>query len=470
MNLILCVDFGSTYTKLTAIDKDSETIIATAKSFTTIEDNIMNGFNKAKAELETKLPKKDINWVAKLGCSSAAGGLKMCVIGNVPELTTDAAKKAALGAGARILKAYHFEQTEDDIKEMLDLNADMILLAGGTDGGNETYITANAKLLAKCKFPKPIVIAGNKSCQKQIGEILKKAGCKYYITENIMPQLNALNVEPARETIRKVFMEHIIDAKGLHEAINLVQNEIIPTPLSVLNAAHALATGSDTEEGIGELVIVDIGGATTDVHSIAKGLPSKGDVSYKGMEEPFDKRTVEGDLGMRYSAKALLEAVTTKRLQKYLNELGLKLENEQVWEQIERRAKSTGMIPKTKSEILFDQAMAMACTDVSMLRHAGYIEVGYSLFGPTYNQYGKDLTQLKYMIGTGGVIVHSDSPAQILKKGFYNQDDGQSLRPMNAKFLLDKEYALSAIGLVCDYDKNLAVRLMKKYLTEIGEK
>lgn len=128
------------------------------------------------------------------------------------------------------------------------------------------------------------------------------------------------------------------------------------------------------------------------------------------------------------------------------------------------------MIPKTKQEILFDQAMAMACTDVSMLRHAGYIEVGYSLFGPTYNQYGKDLTQLKYMIGTGGVIVHSDNPVQILKKGFYNQDDGQSLRPMNAKFLLDKEYALSAIGLVCDYDKDLAVRLMKKYLKEIGEK
>ena len=127
----------------------------------------------------------------------------------------------------------------------------------------------------------------------------------FSITENVMPQLNELNVEPAREEIRKIFMEKIIEAKGLRNAENFVNGILMPTPAAVLKAARVLSEGSDEESGLGDLIVVDIGGATTDVHSIADGEPTKAGVNVRGLEEPFAKRTVEGDLGMRYSAVSL---------------------------------------------------------------------------------------------------------------------------------------------------------------------
>ena len=130
----LLIDFGSTYTKLTAVDIENEEILATSKDITTVEDDIMIGFNKAYETLMEKLKGRDIEFVRKLACSSAAGGLKMVAIGLVPELTAEAAKRAALGAGARVLKVYSYDLTSKEAMEIKNSNLDIILLAGGTDG------------------------------------------------------------------------------------------------------------------------------------------------------------------------------------------------------------------------------------------------------------------------------------------------------------------------------------------------
>lgn len=466
MNIILCIDFGSTYTKLTAIDVTNEVIVGTAKSITTINTSIMDGYNDALAQLMQILP-SDVNIIRRLGCSSAAGGLKMAVIGNVPELTADAAKKAALGAGARVMKTYHFDISEAEIEEINTMGVDIILLAGGTDGGNFKYITSNAKKISENIKNIPVIVAGNKSAQTEIKELFTQSGIDFYLTENIMPALNELNIEPVRNQIRSVFMNKIINAKGLNKAIDLVDNEIIPTPLSILHAAKHLSIGSDTEDGIGTLIIVDIGGATTDVHSCCYGLPTKGDVVLKGVEEPYDKRTVEGDLGMRYSAKSLQEAVSTKMLAKYLRKYNVDLSNDEIKEQIDLRSKNINFVPQTEEDELFDRVMAMACTREGMNRHAGYVETVFTPFGQTYMQVGKDLLYTEYLIGTGGVLVHSPKPGDILREGFYNIEEPNVLKPTKAKLLLDKEYVLSALGLLCSHDADVAVRIMKKYLLKI---
>jgi len=329
MNAYLLLDFGSTYTKLTAVDIDNEEILATAQDITTIEDDIMIGFNKAYDKLMNKLEGKEVNFVEKLACSSAAGGLKMVAIGLVPDLTAEAAKRAALGAGARVIKVYSYELTKDEVLEIKNSDVDIILLAGGTNGGNKQCILHNAKMLVDLDVNLPIVVAGNKSANDEIKEIFQKAGFYFSITENVMPQLNALNVEPAREEIRKVFMDRITDAKGLSNAENYINGILMPTPAAVLKAARVLGEGTDEEEGIGDLIIVDIGGATTDVHSIGYGEPTKGGVNMKGLEEPFAKRTVEGDLGMRYSAVSLWEAAGSRKLRSYLNDKDRKVQIEE---------------------------------------------------------------------------------------------------------------------------------------------
>ncbi len=461
MGYYLLIDFGSTYTKLTAVDIEKEEIAATAKAITTVETNIMDGFQAAMAGIESQIGRQ-AHYIKKLACSSAAGGLKMVAIGLVPDLTAEAAKRAALGAGARVIKTFSFNLSSDEIREISQLKPDIILLAGGTDGGNKETIVFNAGMLAGSYIRKPIIVAGNKSARDEIRQIFDQSAIEYYVTDNVMPRLNVLDVEPAREAIRQVFMSRIVSAKGMGDAEQLISGILMPTPQAVLKAAEVLSQGSDQEEGIGDLIIVDIGGATTDVHSLCTGMPSKPGVTFHGLEEPFAKRTVEGDLGMRYSALSLFEASTTREIKKYLTFKEVDVEAE-----CRRRSQAIQMVPATAEEKDFDRAMAKIATDHSLSRHAGVVEAIYSPMGIMYSQEGKDLLEVKYMIGTGGVLIHSDEPADILKAGCHRDDEVTSLKPVAPRFLLDKTYILSAMGLLAEEDQDLAVRIMKKYLIEI---
>jgi uncharacterized protein (TIGR01319 family) len=464
MKAYLLIDFGSTYTKLTAVDIENEEILATAKDITTVEEDIMIGFNNAYADLmkKLKLMGKSVEFVKKLACSSAAGGLKMIAIGLVPELTAEAAKRAALGAGARVINVYSYDLTLKEIEEIRRSNLDIILLAGGTDGGNKECIIHNAKMILESGINVPIVVAGNKVAVDTIEEVFKSSKLYFVITENVMPKLNVLNVEPAREEIRKIFMNKIIEAKGMKNAESFINGILMPTPAAVIKAARALSEGTDKEEGIGDLIVIDIGGATTDVHSIAEGEPTKPGVTLRGLQEPFAKRTVEGDLGMRYSAISLWEAAGTRKLQKYLNNKNIDIE-----ENCKIRTQNIKMVPTNLEETEFDEAMAKVAVEMAMERHVGTIENTYTPMGIVYTQIGKDLLEARYMIGTGGVLVYSNNPQEILKAGIFNLQSAEYLKPQHPEYLLDNSYIMSAMGLLAEDYPDMAVRIMKKYIKPI---
>ena len=466
MDCYLLIDFGSTNTKLSVVDIENEEILLTSKAITTIEDDIMKGFNNAYDMIKDDIERLNVNFVDKLACSSAAGGLKMIAIGLVPELTSEAAKRASLGAGAKILKTYSYELIDDDVEEMLALKPEIILLCGGTDGGNKETIIKNAQTLANFDIKVPIIIACNKSAQPKVIEVFKEVNFEYYQSENVMPQLNVLNVDNVREIIRTVFMNNIVQAKGLDKAVKFVGDVLMPTPAAVLCGAQLLSKGSELEDGLGDLIVVDIGGATTDIHSLCEGYPTKGGITMKGLAEPFAKRSVEGDLGMRYSAHSSYCAAGYRLFKKhYHGEISI----EDVEKEIEYRHNHVECLPLTKEDYQFDATIARVCCDLAMKRHAGYIEVSYSPFGAMFAQYGKDLTGVKYLIGTGGVLVNNDDPIDVLKACMFNEEEPDSLRPINSKYLLDKTYILSAIGLLATKEPEIALRIMKKYLIEIEE-
>ena len=231
----------------------------------------------------------------------------------------------------------------------------------------------------------------------------------------------------------------------------------MPTPASVLKL-RSLSMGSRDEEGIGDLAVLDIGGATTDVHSIADGEPTNPGVFLRGLEEPHSKRTVEGDLGMRYSAISVFEAAGTRTMKKYLKYDDLDIEKE-----VHKRSTNPSFVATDEKEIDFDEAMAKVCADISMKRHAGFLETVYSPLGNIHTQEGKDLMKLPYLLGTGGVIVNSKNPKDILSAATFTMEDPTSLKPREPKFLLDKEYILSAMGLLTMVDINMAVRMLKIY-------
>jgi uncharacterized protein (TIGR01319 family) len=462
MDAILLIDFGSTYTKLTAVDIVKEEILATSKALTTVSSDIMIGFNNALEQIMEKLTVLEVNFIDKLACSSAAGGLKMIAIGLVPELTAEAAKRAALGAGARILGVYSYELSRSEMEEIKARKPDIILLAGGTDGGNKDCIIHNANLISKHIKDIPVVVAGNKNARDDIEDLFKENKVFYRATDNVMPRLNTINVEPAREVIREIFMEKIIEAKGMKKAENFISGILMPTPAAVLKAAKVLADGTDLEEGIGELIVVDIGGATTDVHSIASGEPTKPGVTLRGLQEPYLKRTVEGDLGMRVSAESLWEAAGTRKIKKYIPDTQYNVE-----ERCKYLQSNVNQLPKTPEEISFDEALGMVATEISLERHVGMIESVYTPMGIIYSQVGKDLMEAKYLIGTGGILVHSNNPEKILSAGLFNSETPNFLKPIRPEIMIDKTYILSAMGLLAEKYPESAIRIMKKYIVKV---
>lgn len=462
MEYILLVDFGSTYTKVTLVDPKAQSIVCTAKSETTVSTDIMAGYYKAVKQLEQQLPDAPYNLVDCLVCSSAAGGLKMVASGLVKQLTAEAAKLACLGSGARMLDVFSQKLSKRNVVQIQQLNPDILLLAGGTDGGNEECILHNAYVLSKHIKAIPYVAAGNKTTTDELAQIFNNAGVCYKLTDNVMPELNQIHIEPARFAIREVFMEKIVEAKGLSKAQEQLAEDIIPTPMAVLRAAELLANGTDRRRGWGPLMIVDIGGATTDVHTACDGHPSRPGAVLKGLIEPYLKRTVEGDLGMRVSAESLMESVGLIELKELTGES---------YDYIEARCRllteQVDIVPWQERDICFDESLASAALKLAVERHAGHIESVYSPMGVLFYQNGKDLSKVRTMIGTGGVMVHSQQPENILKCGLLDDIKPDILKPVAPRFVMDASYMLSAAGLLSERYPELAFELMNKYLIEM---
>lgn len=463
MKPYLLVDFGSTYTKLTCVDLEKEYIIGTSKATTTVTTNVLDGYNKAFERLIRDHPEiKEDEITGISACSSAAGGLKMAAIGLVEELTVEAAKRACLGAGAIVNLVFSHHMTKREVKQLIEADIDIILLAGGTDGGNTECIIHNAKKLKEAEIKVPIIIAGNKDAVDEIEEMFEGTNLQYYIVSNVMPQLKKLDVKEAKDVIRKIFIDKIIEAKGIKKAEEKIGEFIMPTPEAVLQAAELLSKGYEDEEGYGDLMVIDIGGATTDVHTIGEGFPKRTEVIMKGLQEPFSKRTVEGDLGMRYSANALLSLVSDYEFRKYFDEDDKC--NHNITKSLNRRKENVDFIPQTKDEEEFDKAIAKICCDVSMSRHVGHVEIVHTPLGDMYYQTGKDLSGIKYVIGTGGVLISNADAKNILRQVNKKSDRILELRPNNPSYLIDRSYILAAMGLLSQKYPRLALKLMKQYL------
>ncbi len=456
MKAILLIDFGSTYTKVTAVDVEAEKVLGTAQSFTTIFTDINDGLTNALALLEKKTGK--LEFAETYACSSAAGGLRMVTSGLVPELTGEAAKLASLGAGAKVVGVYAFQLTEDDLEDIKASKPDIFLLVGGTDGGNTECILHNAKMLASMKPAFPIVVAGNRTAARECQRLLE--GCEVYVCPNVMPKFGVLKIEDTQKQIREIFLNRIVQAKGLSKATELLSDIMMPTPSAVLQAMELLAQGHGEEAGIGELVAVDVGGATTDVYSIADGMPEHMSTVFKGLPEPYAKRTVEGDIGMRYSIRGIVEAVGAARVAQIAGLTEAKVE-----ELVAYLAEHTDVVPEADTDMeQLDFALASMAIEEAVRRHAGTIEETYTMMGQTFVQEGKNLTKVRQIVVTGGSLIHTRRTAEIAANALYSPAQPTSLRPKQANVWVDRTYIMAAMGLLSTHYPEAALRIMKKEL------
>jgi uncharacterized protein (TIGR01319 family) len=453
----LLIDFGSTFTKLCAVNSEAEELLGTASGFTTVDTDISIGYHNALDKLFKKIG-NTIEFDQVIACSSAAGGLKMAAIGLVEELTVEAAKRVCLGAGAKadLILSHHI--TKSEVKKISEENIDIVLLAGGSDGGNSECVIFNAEMLGKLGIKIPVIYAGNKSAQDDIQEIFEKYEMDGYICENVMPRINVLNIDSARSRIRDIFLKKIIEAKGIKKIESEIDQVILPTPNAVLEAAKLLSEGYLNESGYGDLVVLDIGGATTDMYSICNAT-TRSDVLIHGLEEPFGKRTVEGDLGMRYSAPGIIKSLTKQEIE-FIN-----LEKEvDIQKEVNDRFNNVKCLPQNVHDEFIDQFLAEMCAYRAMHRHCGRIEEVFTPMGVVFNQIGKDLTEIKYVIGTGGVVINSKKQEKILARTTNILNNKTELRPNKPHFLIDQNYILASMGLLSQKEPLLALKILKKYI------
>jgi len=277
-----------------------------------------------------------------------------------------------------------------------------------------------------------------------------------------MPVLDKLEVFKVREIIREVFASHIIKAKGLQKVKKYLDGIVLPTPAAVLLAAELLSQGTEEESGIGDLIVVDVGGATTDIHSVSLGEPSKAGVILKGLPEPYAKRTVEGDLGIRYNAASIVEKAGWSYI---IKETGLP--KEIIEKRIQQITENVNTISINSEDKILDKVLAEFAVKMAMERHVGIIKQVYTTNGEVSVQYGKDLTKVSKIIGCGGVFCYGNDQSSILNSALFDSENPWSLKPKEAELFIDKEYIMAHIGLIASKHPTKALRILKRYLCKI---
>jgi len=467
----LLIDFGSTFTKVVYINLNKNEIISKANHFSTVDTDVTEGLRECLKDISLDSGISNLKENEALACSSAAGGLRIACIGFVPDYSSEAANLAALGAGAKVVGNFSYEITEKELEEIESLSPDIILLTGGTDGGDKKVITHNAKILAKRKWPDTsIIVAGNKSAHDEIASVLKGRDNIFY-AENVMPEVGRLDVDSCNKIIRELFITNIIQAKGIAKAKSLIKNILMPTPSAVLEAARLLSDGYRSVQeglasgtsasgtsvqgtlvpGLGELMVIDVGGATTDVHSVAEGKPCSGAATQVGLPEPYVKRTVEGDLGLRYNIDKLIEIA---------KERGFSTD----FEQTARKFSTQGYLPDGNDEVDCHIILTRLAAEIAVNRHAGKIKIKYGPSGEVVFQYGKDLTNVNCIIGTGGPIIYSKDPKRILETTRFSEKEPNILKPKSPQFFLDTEYIMYAGGLLSTINPEKAFLFLRKHL------
>ena len=473
----LLIDFGSTFTKVSAVDLANAELLGRSQSPSTVLTDVREGLLRALVSLHERYRLFDkvpqdlsiLNDRFVLASSSAAGGLRIIVVGNVPGLTVEAANQAALGAGAKVVGAAAFKLTATKLAELALLRPDMILLTGGVDGGDGATILHNAALLAQSSLAVPIVVAGNRAAAEVVTDLLRRGAKEALCVANVMPRAGKLDVEPAREAIRQIFMARITQAKGL-DGLSGIVPVVLPTPMAVLEGVRLGAEGAAAEPGWGDMLVVDVGGATTDVHSIGYGNAGGENVIVQSMAEAYAKRTVEGDLGIRYNAGTIFErvgaatllddlqrgfghsAVTGAMLRGYVDQIG----------------HDTSTLPQADWHGAADAVLARAAVDIAIARHVGRRERIVAREGEAWLHYGKDMRDTHTLIGTGGVFVHNPSAAFILAQREQSDDRVQALRPRQPRIYLDTSYLLYAVGLLAQEYPSVGLRLFQQHMQQIG--
>ena len=461
-SVLALTDFGSTYTKVALVNSTTGDLLATAQAPTTVHNDVMVGYRIAvnRACSVANIPDAHITPIAS---SSAGGGLSVGSIGLVDDYTAAAARQAALNSGAKVDLVISGHLGPEKLKIINKTSMDVLLFSGGTDGGHTKQVIANAKLIAGATKPCPIIIACNQDISDVVATIFCDAGFEVAATENVLPDIDTMNIDPARRAINKLFIERVIIGKGLSGAAEFSSTVTMPTPEAVLVATELLSKGTALQKGVGDILVIDIGGATTDIHSSLSRRPTRTGFRSRGPGLPTLMRSVQGDLGVRWNASSVCNQ--DEAWLKSISDLG-----SISWGQVknvceEWELQPHRVLPDESLGSLIEPLLAISCAAIAIERHCGKTNAVYiPNQGVDFIQDGSDFREIPLVIGTGGILIHSPDGTGVLERALGRQKAGHTLSPKNSRVQIDSHYIMAAAGLLSTKNPDAALHLMRSNL------
>ncbi|WP_033344135.1 glutamate mutase L [Catenuloplanes japonicus] len=422
--MIICADLGSTWTKAALVREEDGDLVATSAVPTTVGTDVVHGLDRAVALLGP-----DARGASLRVCSSAGGGLRIAVLGHEQLVTADAGRRVALTAGGHVVHVAWGRLGTAAIAALRAARPDLLLFAGGTDGGDEETVLHNARRLATTRWRVPTVYAGNAVCAPAVREMLPGVT----VCGNILPRLGVLDPAAARDALRAAFLHHVIGGRGLSRSRRFTRHVHAATPDAVLTAVTLLAAHRD-------LMVIDVGGATTDVYSAVTADPDRPRTTTGTLR---CARTVEGDLGMRAGAPGIVAAARAERL--LTDDDADRLEIAAA-----ARAADPGSVPTTGRERAAEERLAGLALTVALRRHARHADPGGAL---------RDLSAARLVVGSGGVLRHHGPAALHTALGDHA---GAWPVPAGAVVTVDAAYVLAAAGLLAPDHPRAARRLLDR--------
>lgn len=459
---VVCVDVGSTFTKALLVDLDAPggaRVVATAEHRTTVATDVLEGYAACVATLAEADSRAAT--APALACSSAGGGLRVAVVGGEELVTAEAGRRVALSSGGAVVcvVAAGGAGGLDGVAAALDgARPDVVLLTGGTDGGNRAVVTAAAAALVAAGWRGPVVVAGNAAAADEVRGVLGAAGVPHVVAPNVVPRIGLLAPEGARAAVREVFLRHVIGGKGLSRSGAFAAMVRGATPDLVLAGVELLARGAGPEQpGVGDVVVVDVGGATTDVHSVVEPDPDTAHSGVPGLSRDVAgtsavSRTVEGDLGMRWSAPTTVAAAA-----------GGPHAVDHLAAAAQARQDDPGLLPATDADLDDEEALARAAVGEALRRHAGRARVVVGPGGRVVERSGTDLREVRLVVASGGALRHGrPGVADRVLAGSLGPQVGGWQLPREARVAVDDVSLLAAAGLLRDVRPDAAHALVSR--------
>jgi mRNA-degrading endonuclease HigB of HigAB toxin-antitoxin module len=275
----LQIDIGSTYFKTNANGEINQ-------HFRNFDISIYDDLQEKCSKLLANYKKDEVSI-----CSSANGGLSTLIIGVTSLFSLKYATNIAFNSGINIIDTILYSKIEE-ANAPTDV-IDVVIVVGGIDGVEAKFDKKLISYLKDVEYQN-IVYVGNSENHAFLNENIDDL----IVLKNIIGDKLQVVEDELKEYLTNLYQADITGKEDIKKLYEITSNQIYSTPYIVNNALPKLKTLFDVAD---PFLVIDVGGATTDIHYSTDLVDNKNIMTGSGYD-----RLVFKKLGVFKSRESLV--------------------------------------------------------------------------------------------------------------------------------------------------------------------